>query len=301
MADNFDKSAILGSFLDEVDAYIPEIEAHLDQLQQVPDDETAIEEAYRRTHTIYGSAAMMEFNGLAQIAQGMETILDDALERRATLDQATIALLRRSCGRLARVAQLIRSGGSDTGLVAEDQQDHNAFRGASAGAGSASAPSGSSAPLAPAAPWNSGGPAQPESAMPREPLPDWLAAFGPGAAAGGGAQASATPLRPDSDALGIRSGDSTAAAAVIWAVRYDRAAARRKYGKSGWRLGVPTSARSMGTVADRHAAQFGAFRWRGCGVGLDVLDVYAATTTGPADGPTRAGWADGGARRVACG
>jgi len=92
MADNFDKSAILGSFLDEVDAYIPDIEAHLDQLQQVPDDETAIEEAYRRTHTIYGSAAMMEFNGLAQIAQGMETILDDALERRATLDQATIAL-----------------------------------------------------------------------------------------------------------------------------------------------------------------------------------------------------------------
>ena len=35
MADNFDKSAILGSFLDEVDAYIPEIETHLDQLQQI--------------------------------------------------------------------------------------------------------------------------------------------------------------------------------------------------------------------------------------------------------------------------
>jgi chemotaxis protein histidine kinase CheA/ActR/RegA family two-component response regulator len=217
MADNFDKSAILGSFLDEVDAYIPEIEAHLDQLQQVPDDETAIEEAYRRTHTIYGSAAMMEFNGLAQIAQGMETILDDALERRATLDQATIALLRRSCGRLARVAQLIRSGGSDTGLVAEDQQDHNAFRGASAGAGSASAPSGSSAPLAPAAPWNSGGPAQPESAMPREPLPDWLAAFGPGAAAGGGAQASATPPRPDSDALAPSANGYAAPPADPWA------------------------------------------------------------------------------------
>ncbi|HEY7849689.1 MAG TPA: Hpt domain-containing protein, partial [Ktedonobacterales bacterium] len=193
MADNFDKSAILGSFLDEVDAYIPEIEAHLDQLQQTPDDETAIEEAYRRTHTIYGSAAMMEFGGLAQIAQSMEMILDDALERRAALDQATVALLRRSCGRLARVAQLIRSGGKDAQIVAEDQQDHDAFRGAGG------SPSASSAAMAPGAqPWNPGASAagQPEPTS-REPLPDWLAAFGPGAPQG----APVTPPQPDSDAL----------------------------------------------------------------------------------------------------
>jgi chemotaxis protein histidine kinase CheA/ActR/RegA family two-component response regulator len=193
MADNFDKSAILGSFLDEVDAYIPEIETHLDQLQQTPDDETAIEEAYRRTHTIYGSAAMMEFNGLAQIAQSMETILDDALERRAALDQATIALLRRSCGRLARVAQLIRSGGDDKQIVAEDKQDQDAYRG----------PAGAAAPAAPAAPMGAGAPAWDASAAngmsgmsgmgPSAPLPDWLAAFGPNGGSAGASQPGAIP------------------------------------------------------------------------------------------------------------
>ena len=99
-SEGFDKSTIINSFLDEVSAYIPEIEAHLDRLQIAPDDGEAVEEAYRRTHTIAGSAAMMDFHGLAHIAQGMEVILDGALEQQATLDAPTVALLRRSCGRL---------------------------------------------------------------------------------------------------------------------------------------------------------------------------------------------------------
>ena len=195
MADNFDKSAILGSFLDEVHAYIPEIEAHLDQLQQVPDDETAIEEAYRRTHTIYGSAAMMEFSGLASIAQRMELELDDALERRTALDQPTIALLRRSCGRLLQVAQLIRSGGSDAQIVLEDRQDHEAYRGAG------------QSPIALTHDARMREPAlAPETSAPgmAPPLPDWLAAFGPAGAA-------LTPQIPDSDTLSsgaIGQGDS---------------------------------------------------------------------------------------------
>ena len=191
MADNFDKSAILGSFLDEVDAYIPEIETHLDQLQQTPDDETAIEEAYRRTHTIYGSAAMMEFNGLAQIAQSMETILDDALERRAALDQATIALLRRSCGRLARVAQLIRSGGDDKQIVAEDKQDQDAYRGAATPAAPSAAPMGAGAPAWDASAAN--GMSAVSGMGPSAPLPDWLAAFGPNSGSAGASQPGAIP------------------------------------------------------------------------------------------------------------
>ena len=204
MAENFDKSAILGSFLDEVDAYIPEIEAHLDQLQQVPDDETAIEEAYRRTHTIYGSAAMMEFGGLAQIAQGMEMILDDALERRTSLDQATIALLRRSCNRLARVAQLIRSGGGDAQIVAEDQQDHQSYRGpgaSSVGSGGFSPQSATPPTPEPFTPgaqqWAT--PDMPVQNGQAAPLPDWLTAFGPSTAQ---RQAPTTPQIPDSGGFG---------------------------------------------------------------------------------------------------
>ena len=100
MSNTFDKSAILESFLDEVTSYLPEIDANLDQLQQRPDDAETIEETYRRAHTIAGSAAMMEFAGLARVAQGMEDILGDAIDRHAGLDVPTIGLLRRSSGRL---------------------------------------------------------------------------------------------------------------------------------------------------------------------------------------------------------
>lgn len=226
MADNFDKSAILGSFLDEVDAYIPEIEAHLDRLQQAPDDETAIEEAYRRTHTIYGSAAMMEFSGLANIAQGMEMILDDALEGRVTLDQPTVALLRRSCGRLQRVAQLIRNGGSDAQVVTEDHQDHDAYRGSGPlASGSAGSPAAQPADTlrAPNAPVASS-PLGAEGAMfapeagapPQAPLPDWLAAFGPGGAGQTSPQSQTSrPGGPPSGGAGIFSTPSDPWAASL--------------------------------------------------------------------------------------
>src|SRR5215831_11065829 len=109
MANSFDKSAILESFLDEVTSYLPEIETNLDRLQQQPDDSETIEETYRRAHTIAGSAAMMEFAGLARVAQGMEDILGAAIDRHVGLDVPTISLLRRSSGRLNGLIEHIRT------------------------------------------------------------------------------------------------------------------------------------------------------------------------------------------------
>jgi chemotaxis protein histidine kinase CheA/ActR/RegA family two-component response regulator len=182
-SEGFDKSTIINSFLDEVSAYIPEIEAHLDRLQLAPDDSEALEEAYRRTHTIAGSAAMMDFHGLAHIAQGMEVILDGVLEQRSTLDAPTVALLRRSCGRLDRVARLIRTGESDAEIVKEDDQDHMAYRGPSSMYGSSASPSlppsFASASETPDAARgmtpDAGGPQTPPLSA---EIPDWLAAFG---------------------------------------------------------------------------------------------------------------------------
>ena len=129
MTDNFDKSTILDSFLDEVTAYLPEIEANLDRLQQSPGDTEALEETYRRAHTIGGSAAMMDFPALAHVAQGMEEILSDALDRSTPLSGATIALLRRSHGRLSRLVEHVRSGADDAPVVTEDDADRSAWRG----------------------------------------------------------------------------------------------------------------------------------------------------------------------------
>ena len=61
MSNTFDKLSVLDLFIEEVNSYLPEIEANLERLAQSPGDMEALEETYRRTHTIGGSASMMDF------------------------------------------------------------------------------------------------------------------------------------------------------------------------------------------------------------------------------------------------
>nr|BBH91176.1 hypothetical protein KTC_59270 [Thermosporothrix sp. COM3] len=128
MSNTFDKLSILDSFIEEVNSYLPEIEANLERLAQSPGDMDALEETYRRTHTIGGSASMMDFPGLAHVAHGMEDILGDALDGLASLDEPTLGLLRRSLGRLYRLVEGIRSGVNEEAIVAEDDEDYAQYR-----------------------------------------------------------------------------------------------------------------------------------------------------------------------------
>src|SRR5437763_7756173 len=100
MSNTFDKLSVLDSFIEEVNSYLPEIKANLERLAQSPGDMDALEETYRRTHTIGGSASMMDFSGLAPVARGMEDILAGALEGITILDEPTSGLLLRSRGRI---------------------------------------------------------------------------------------------------------------------------------------------------------------------------------------------------------
>jgi len=166
MSDDFDKSAILDSFLAEVNSYLPEIQTHLDRLQQQPDDATALEEAFRRAHTIAGSAAMMEYQGLAQVAQGMEDTLGDALDNQTPLDLATIGLLRRSFGRLSKLVVYVRTGEDEGPVVAEDVSDRASLQHASAAPGVSSLENRANGADIPSG-----------SADVPVQIPDWLAAF----------------------------------------------------------------------------------------------------------------------------
>jgi chemotaxis protein histidine kinase CheA/CheY-like chemotaxis protein len=129
MSSSFDKFAILDSFLDEVGSYLPEIEANLDKLEKVPDDVEALEEAYRRTHTISGSASMMDFPGLSRVAHAMEDVLGDALDEVLHLDQPALSLLRRSLERVRLLLAAIKNGtNNEDRIVAEDAAEHAGFR-----------------------------------------------------------------------------------------------------------------------------------------------------------------------------
>ena len=137
MSNTFDKMSVLDSFIEEVNSYLPDIKTNLEHLAQLAQaaqstgDMDAIEEAYRRTHTIGGSASMMDFPGLAHIARGMEDILGDALENIIVLDLPTIELLQRSLARLDQLVVGIRGGIDENVLIAEDDADYMQYRAAS--------------------------------------------------------------------------------------------------------------------------------------------------------------------------
>ncbi len=130
MSNTFDKLSVLDSFIEEVNSYLPEIEANLERLAHSPGDMEALEETYRRTHTIGGSASMMDFPGLAHVAHGMEDILGDAVDGIAPLDDPTIGLLQRSLGRLHRLLEGVRSGIDENAVIAEDDADYVQYRAA---------------------------------------------------------------------------------------------------------------------------------------------------------------------------
>src|SRR5205823_3076043 len=128
MSNTFDKLSVLDSFIEEVNSYLPEIEANLGRLAHTPHDTEALEETYRRVHTIGGSASMMDFPGLARVAHSMEDILDDVLDDLATLDQPTIGLLHRSLGRMHRLLDGIHKGIDEDAVIAEDDEDYSQYR-----------------------------------------------------------------------------------------------------------------------------------------------------------------------------
>src|SRR2546421_171197 len=128
MSNTFDKLSVLDSFIEEVNSYLPEIETNLERLSQAPGDMEALEETYRRTHTIGGSASMMDFPGLSHVAHGMEDILGDVLDGVAELDQPTISLLQRSLERMHRLVDGIHKGIDEDAVIAEDDADYSQYR-----------------------------------------------------------------------------------------------------------------------------------------------------------------------------
>src|SRR5437588_12366052 len=122
MSNTFDKLSVLVSFIEEVNSYLPEIETNLGRLALSTDDMEAVEETYRRTHTIGGSASMMDFPGLAHVAHGMEDILPDVMDGLASLDLATIEFLQRSLDRLRRLVGGIQHGIDENAIVPEDDE-----------------------------------------------------------------------------------------------------------------------------------------------------------------------------------
>jgi chemotaxis protein histidine kinase CheA/ActR/RegA family two-component response regulator len=75
MAASFDKSSIIEFFLVEAGEHIQNLNKGLLSLEKNPADGSMIDELFRAAHTLKGSAAMMGFQGISEVAHKAEDML----------------------------------------------------------------------------------------------------------------------------------------------------------------------------------------------------------------------------------
>src|SRR5271169_1797940 len=76
MAGPLDKSGIIEFFLVEAGEHLQNLNKGLLSLEKDPNDTSMIDELFRAAHTLKGSAAMMGFQGVSDVAHKSEDMLD---------------------------------------------------------------------------------------------------------------------------------------------------------------------------------------------------------------------------------
>ncbi len=99
----YDAEIMLG-FIEEIAEYLPQLRQHLTKLATNPKNKDALEEAYRLSHTIKGSAAMLELEELSAEGRTFEQALLPAVEKKAPL---TPEIANRLLGRVDIVETLL--------------------------------------------------------------------------------------------------------------------------------------------------------------------------------------------------
>ena len=77
----FDLASLLPTYLDEVDEQIAALNDTLLRLEQAPDDEKALRDAFRLVHTVKGSSTMMGFGQVKDLTHNLETFFDQLRSR----------------------------------------------------------------------------------------------------------------------------------------------------------------------------------------------------------------------------
>ncbi len=77
MSMGIDRSAYMGAFREEMLEHLQALTEALLSVESHPEDGSSVGEVFRRVHTIKGSARMMGFAEMADLAHSMEDVLDD--------------------------------------------------------------------------------------------------------------------------------------------------------------------------------------------------------------------------------
>lgn len=115
----------LQTFLDETEEQLDDLTETLLSLESVPSEQKDLNEAFRLIHSIKGSAGMMGFQSITELAHELENRFEKIRSGEDALDEATMNLVLRSVDFLRQCNKHLRAGesvGDSSVLLTELQQ-----------------------------------------------------------------------------------------------------------------------------------------------------------------------------------
>ncbi len=119
MAGPFDKSGIIEFFLIEAGDHLQNLNRGLLSLEKKPSDSALIDELFRAAHTLKGSAAMMGYNGVSDVAHKAEDMLSQFRSGTIPISKETLNFLFDSVDAVKLMVDGIAANKPEDTLVAE--------------------------------------------------------------------------------------------------------------------------------------------------------------------------------------
>lgn len=103
-------SKYMDLFLAEAREHLSAIEDDMARLEQEPEDRPALNELFRHAHSIKGMAASMGFRTIAELAHGIEDVLDGVKQRQAGFDASMRSVLGAAFDGVDRMIEQVGAG-----------------------------------------------------------------------------------------------------------------------------------------------------------------------------------------------
>src|SRR6185369_8881300 len=97
-------------YIEEVQTYIPIIKNGIENLQTASNKREIFDEIYRLVHIINGASAMVGVNGLSQVADCMETALEQIQEGQLALSAEAFTAMRMTAERFDQYCRGLSQG-----------------------------------------------------------------------------------------------------------------------------------------------------------------------------------------------
>ena len=111
---------LIGEFVQEAEEHLQSIEANLLKLEQSPGDEEAINEVFRATHSIKGTAAYVNVGKITRLSHKMETVFDKVRKGSAAYSSELADLTLKGLDLLRTLIFMIKMD-EDIGMISVDE------------------------------------------------------------------------------------------------------------------------------------------------------------------------------------